>query len=152
MAWTFRKPYLQKSSSILLHSERPPQPRAKESLFHPITSRFPRQHPPQARTVLPQHPCCHHQHQLQDRQIILRPKRTIPSPLLTWEPIHLYPIQLRHRIHTHPSSQELTGPGDQCILEDMTRTHTTTQCSPQSPHPRQRVLPHHAEIHPQVQR
>ena len=29
MAWTFLKPYLQTSSTIILHRERPPQPRAK---------------------------------------------------------------------------------------------------------------------------
>ena len=77
-------PVLSASSPIFLHSERPPRPRAKEYLFHRITSIFPRQRPPQAITALPQHPRCHHQRQIQDCQIILRPNRTIPGPFFTW--------------------------------------------------------------------
>ena len=106
---------------------------------------------PQARTALPQHSCRHHQCQLQDRQIILQPNRTIPGHLFMWTPIHICPLLLRLQLHPRPPSQKLASPGDHYILDKTPQKSTPAWCSPHSPHHRQRVLPHHAKNLPQIQ-
>ena len=105
MAWPVGEPHLQTSSSVSIHREGTPLPGSKEYLFYPITSRSLRRHPPQIRTVLPNHPRRNHRQQLQNLQIILGPDRPLPYTLFLQKPIYLFPLLLRHQLYPRPSSQ-----------------------------------------------